>query len=151
MPKELEKQLAEFREQYGKFDYIVHNAGITKADKASDYMRVNCEYTKSLIDTLIASDMVPQKFVFISSLAAYGPGDEKEFNRITTEAPPHPITAYGRSKLQAEAYLQSHKNFPYLILRPTAVYGPRAKFIMAYNQFASLYHCTVAATPFSRS
>ena len=43
-------------------------------------------------------------------------------------------TAYGKSKLKAERYLDSLGiGFPYIILRPTGVYGPREKdyFLMA--------------------
>lgn len=44
-----------------------------------------------------------------------------------------PNTAYGLSKLKAERYLQSIPDFPYVIYRPTGVYGPREKdyFLMA--------------------
>ena len=47
---------------------------------------------------------------------------------------PRPNTAYGKSKLDAEKYLDDIGNdFPYIILRPTGVYGPREKdyFLMA--------------------
>ena len=46
---------------------------------------------------------------------------------------PCPNTAYGRSKLEAEHYLRAQQDFPYTILRPTGVYGPREKdyFLMA--------------------
>ena len=36
-----------------------------------------------------------------------------------------PNTAYGLSKLKAELYIQSMPGFPYVIYRPTGVYGPR--------------------------
>lgn len=44
-----------------------------------------------------------------------------------------PNTAYGLSKLKAERYLQGMSDFPYVIYRPTGVYGPREKdyFLMA--------------------
>ena len=43
------------------------------------------------------------------------------------------IFAYGLSKLKAERYLQGIPDFPYVIYRPTGVYGPREKdyFLMA--------------------
>ena len=47
---------------------------------------------------------------------------------------PRGNTAYGKSKLKAERFLESvGNNFPYVILRPTGVYGPREKdyFMMA--------------------
>ena len=44
-----------------------------------------------------------------------------------------PNTAYGFSKLKAELYIQSIPGFPYVIYRPTGVYGPREMdyFLMA--------------------
>ena len=44
-----------------------------------------------------------------------------------------PNTAYGLSKLKAELYIQSIPGFPYVIYRPTGVYGPRESdyFLMA--------------------
>ena len=40
---------------------------------------------------------------------------------------------YGVSKLKSEQYLQELKDFPYVIYRPTGVYGPRERdyFLMA--------------------
>jgi nucleoside-diphosphate-sugar epimerase len=38
---------------------------------------------------------------------------------------PHPVTTYGHSKLKAEGYLRDIEELPYLILRPTGVFGPR--------------------------
>ena len=54
-----------------------------------------------------------------------------------------PNTAYGRSKLEAEQWLDTVEDLPYVILRPTGVYGPRerdyfmmAKSIKAHTDFA---------------
>ena len=48
---------------------------------------------------------------------------------------PQPNTAYGMSKLKAEQHLQQLPDFPYVILRPTGVYGPRERdyFMMAQS------------------
>lgn len=88
--------------------------------------------------------MIPRRFIFISSLSVYGAIREQPVRKATPNNPwvyapireddtPHPNTAYGESKLRAEAYIQSLKNFPYVFLRPTGVYGPREKdyFLMA--------------------
>jgi nucleoside-diphosphate-sugar epimerase len=40
---------------------------------------------------------------------------------------PNPIELYGKSKLEAEKYIRSLDTFPWLIFRPTGVYGPREK------------------------
>ena len=63
----------------------------------------------------------------MSSLSAFGVGDEENYTPIKITDTPNPNTAYGKSKLKAECYLRSMDDFPYIILRPTGVYGPREK------------------------
>ncbi len=125
--EKLEEQLANFSNKHGKFEYVIHNAGITKAKKTQDYFTVNFQYTKNLVDALISSNNTPGKFVYMSSLAAYGPGLTQEPIRQSDK--PNPVTSYGKSKLESENYLRSLNGFPYIIIRPTAVYGPRDKDI----------------------
>jgi len=110
-----------------RFRYVIHNAGVTKVQKKEEYHRVNCLNTIHFIEALKASDMVPEKFLLISSLAAFGPGnpDTGEPVRLTDE--PKPIELYGKSKLEAERYITSLADLPWLIIRPTGVYGPREK------------------------
>lgn len=123
----LTSQLKEFAAVHGKFDYIVHNAGITKCLNTEDFDRINFQNTANFIDALINSNSIPEKFVLMSSLSAFGLGDEKNYTPIKLTDKPNPNTAYGKSKLKAEQYLQAKKSFPYIILRPTGVYGPREK------------------------
>ena len=123
----LTSQLKEFTEINGKFDYIIHNAGVTKCLNTEDFYRINFQYTADFIDALIGADAVPDKFILMSSLSAFGIGDEINYTPIKLTDTPNPNTAYGRSKLKAEQYLQAAKGFPYIILRPTGVYGPREK------------------------
>lgn len=123
----LANQLRKFKEENGKIDYIIHNAGVTKCLNIEDFNKVNFQYTANLIDALIDSDCVPEKFVFISSLSAFGIGDEENYTPIKLTDTPKPNTAYGISKLKAEQYLEQKKSFPYIILRATGIYGPREK------------------------
>ena len=120
-----------------RFDYVVHAAGVTKCVDRRDFARVNTEGTKNLVDALIASRMPLRRFVFLSSLSVYGAVHEQQpYQDITENDCPRPNTAYGKSKLEAERYLDSIGNdFPYVILRPTGVYGPREKdyFLMAQS------------------
>ena len=120
-------QLQEFKSINGKFDYIIHNAGITKCLNPSDFDKVNYLNTRNFVEALQDTDCTPKKFVLMSSLSAFGVGDEINYTPIKTTDKPNPNTAYGISKLKAEQYLQSTSNFPYMILRPTGVYGPREK------------------------
>ena len=132
-PDNLKKQLQEHAAEHGQFDYIVHCAGVTKCIDKRDFERVNYQQTKNLADALIATGQTPKLFVFISTLSIFGPIHEKDYEPIRETDTPQPNTAYGKSKLKAEQYLQGLEGFPYLILRPTGVYGPREKdyFLMA--------------------
>ena len=132
-PDVLQKQLKEHASQHGVFNYIVHCAGVTKCADKRDFEKVNYQQTRYLVEALIATGQIPKLFVFISTLSVFGPIHEKDYQPITEHDEPQPNTAYGKSKLKTEQYLQGLTNFPYLIFRPTGVYGPREKdyFLMA--------------------
>ncbi len=121
-------------ENLPRFDYIIHGAGITKACKKKDFITVNFEHTKEFIDVLRETKKIPDKFVFLSSLAVSGPGNKHTLQPIKTTDTPHPVTMYGRSKKMAEQFILSQPNFPYIILRLTGVYGPREKdYFLTYK------------------
>lgn len=133
-PARLEQQLLAQAGQNGRaFDYVVHCAGVTKCINPDDFERVNCQQTRTLVDTLIRLGQMPRKFLFVSTLSIFGPIHEQDYTPITEQDTPCPNTAYGKSKLHAEQYLQSLPQLPYVIFRPTGVYGPREKdyFLMA--------------------
>ena len=69
---------------------------ITKALHKSDFEHVNYLYTKNLVDALVETRHLPDSFIFISSLSAYGVGDEKGYTPISAHQTPRPNTAYGR-------------------------------------------------------
>jgi len=110
-PEQLNKQITEHAEIHGKWDYIIHNAGVTKCLNPNDFEKVNYSFTKNFIEALQETGSVPEKFILMSSLSAY----------------PEPNTVYGKSKQKAEQFLQEQTGFPHIILRPTGVYGPREK------------------------
>lgn len=117
------------------FDYIIHAAGVTKCLKADDFYKVNYEGTKHLVNALINLQMPIHKFVYLSSLSVMGAIRERQpYQEIGESDFPKPNTVYGKSKLKAERFIESiGNNFPYVILRPTGVYGPRERdyFLMA--------------------
>ena len=115
-------------------DYVVHAAGATKCLHAADFFRVNTQGTKNLVAAVAATCPGLMRFVFISSLSVSGPVRETvPYTDITAADTPRPDTAYGRSKLEAEHALDGMQGFPFIVLRPTGVYGPREKdyFMMA--------------------
>ena len=143
---------AQLEEQFRQhpFDYVVHAAGATKCLHASDFHRINTEGTQNLVRALMAVGMPLKKFVFISSLSIMGAIREQQpYQEIRDTDTPQPNTAYGRSKLEAEQWLDSLSpklgddrgmnkassdpqppnlgGLDYVILRPTGVYGPREK------------------------
>lgn len=132
-PNELRAQLSGHKGTYNKFDYIVHCAGVTKCVDKNEFDLMNYLQTKYFVDTLRELNMVPKQFIFISTLSVFGPIRERNYEPISESDVPAPNTAYGLSKLKAELYLQSIPGFPYVIYRPTGVYGPREKdyFLMA--------------------
>lgn len=145
-PELLREQLMAFKETMGGWDVIVHAAGATKCVHPQDFFRTNTDGTCHLVEALRDLGMVPLRFIFISSLSVFGAIREKAVRKATAEMPwiyapitecdiPQPNTAYGRSKLAAEEYLYSLPDFPFVILRPTGVYGPREKdyFLMAQS------------------
>lgn len=117
------------------FDYIVHAAGVTKCLHHEDFFRVNTEGTKNLVHAILKLKIPIKRFVYLSSLSIFGAIKEKQpYQEITEGDIPRPNTAYGKSKLAAEKFLDSiGNNFPYIVLRPTGVYGPRERdyFLMA--------------------
>lgn len=133
--KQLEEQLRNHQ-----FDYVVHAAGVTKCLDKKDFYKINTEGTKNLVLALISLRMPLRRFVYISSLSVFGAIREQQpYQEICETDTPRPNTDYGRSKLQAEQWLESLSEdeskefFPYVILRPTGVYGPRERdyFMMA--------------------
>ncbi|MGI6047873.1 MAG: NAD-dependent epimerase/dehydratase family protein [Petrimonas sp.] len=125
--KKLKEQLRDFAGKNGRFDYIVHSAGITKAIRKLEFDKVNYEQMRNFVDALIETDVVPDLFIFMSTLGAIGVGDEINYTPLQYDVTPNPNTAYGKSKLKAENHLKNIPDFPYVILRPTGVYGPRDK------------------------
>lgn len=142
-----EEQLKEQLKDH-QFDYVVHAAGVTKCLNKADFHRINTEGTQNLVRAIQALKMPLHRFVYISSLSIMGAIREQQpYTEILESDEAKPNTAYGRSKLEAEQWLESlNSQFPYVILRPTGVYGPRerdyfmmAKSIQSHTDFAVGY------------
>ena len=114
----LETQLRRHKEEHGGWDCIVHCAGVTKCLDKADFEIGNYWATRHFIEVLMRLDMVPS-----------------QFRPIVENDTPQPNTAYGVSKLHAEEYIRSLEGFPWVIFRPTGVYGPRERdyYLMAQS------------------
>ena len=107
-----------------KWDYIIYNLGATKCLNFTDFSRINYSYLRSFTDALHAVGKIPEKMLYMSSLSAMGPGDEKGYTPFTEKMIPRPNTRYGASKLKAEMWLATC-GIPVVIFRATGIYGPR--------------------------
>ena len=105
-------------------ELIFHLAGVTKVRSPADYDRINYGGTQNLLEACAASRTTLRKLLYISSIAAAGPSPTGM--PLQESHAPQPVGPYGRSKLRAEAAVLAHKaQFPVLVLRPSAIYGPR--------------------------
>ncbi len=112
-------------EAAGRFDYIVHNAGSTKESTREGYFDSNFENTRRFAEALLDNGQAPDKFLYVSSLAAIGPTKSGQW--IKPDQAPSPVTFYGESKLATERFLASLSGFPWVAVQPSAVFGPREK------------------------
>jgi nucleoside-diphosphate-sugar epimerase len=112
-------------------DVIYHLAAKTIIPGGTyDYYKdVNIEGTKNLIEA--AKNNRLKKFVFFSSISVFGlPAWKGEMINISEKSLKGPSEPYGQTKLEAEKILvnlSKKYKFPYIIIRPTTVYGPRDK------------------------
>ena len=133
--EKLKEQLIGHKQEHGGWDYIIHCAGVTKCLHQEDFDKGNYQATVNFVEALKELEMVPERFMYISSLSIFGPIHEESYEPISEKDEAKPNTAYGVSKLKSEKYLQSLADFPYVIYRPTGVYGPRERdyFLMAQS------------------
>jgi len=101
-------------------DVVFHVAGLVAARNEQEYMRVNRDGTRHVVDAARATGV--SRAILVSSLAAAGPSEPGR--PLAGHESPSPLTAYGRSKLAAEEVV-SRSGLPWTIVRPPMIYGPR--------------------------
>ncbi len=155
-------QLSDYKSSNGKWDVIVHAGGATKCLNSDDFYKHNYQCTRNFVESLKQLDMLPEQFIYISSLSVLGPCrddmvtkhsikvddavkadqsfvdtytvKDSVYEPIMSDDVPVPNTAYGKSKVMSERYL-AESGINYTVFRPTGVYGPREKdyFLMAQS------------------
>jgi nucleoside-diphosphate-sugar epimerase len=107
-------------------DLVFHLAGATRAIDAKTYYAVNALGTENLVWACLEHNTRLQKFIYLSSQAAAGPGRDGGKKKESDHCAP--VSPYGMSKRRGEELaLSQAQEVPLLILRPAAVYGPRDK------------------------
>jgi nucleoside-diphosphate-sugar epimerase len=106
-----------------KPDYVLHVAGATKGVTYEDFARANAMPTENLLRAVETAHPGLERFVLISSQAAYGPSTKDR--AIAEDDPRRPVEFYGQSKLEAEHAVEKRgSTIRWTILRPAGVYGP---------------------------
>jgi len=107
------------RQAIHKANCLFHVAGLIKTPDAAQFYRVNTAATVKLYDACRGSKC---RFLFVSSQAAAGPAFRPV--PLSESAIPRPHCHYGLSKLKAESYIRSSAHTPFVIARPSLVFGP---------------------------
>ncbi|MDB4990426.1 MAG: UDP-glucose 4-epimerase [Myxococcaceae bacterium] len=104
-------------------DYVFHVAAATKGVSYEDFRLANVLPTQNLIEALASEHPSVKRFLFVSSLTAYGPSNLGPPKRESDV--PQPIEFYGQSKLEAERVVEGYgERVAWTIIRPPTVYGP---------------------------
>jgi nucleoside-diphosphate-sugar epimerase len=114
-------------------DIVFHVAGLIAARDEAEFQRANADGTQNLLAASLQAQV--SRFILVSSLAAAGPSRPGQPLAGTEE--PRPVTAYGRSKLAAEAAVRAAA-VEWTIIRPPIVYGPWDREILKLFQVARL-------------
>jgi nucleoside-diphosphate-sugar epimerase len=141
-------------------DYVYHVAGVVGSRNKEGFYRQNRDGTRNIVESASRANPHLKKFIFVSSGAAVGPATTEK--GVDESTPYHPITTYGKSKMEAELEVLKYKDsLPITIVRPTAVYGPRDPATFDYfntmnrgleplvgfrDKFVSLAHSTDVVT-----
>jgi nucleoside-diphosphate-sugar epimerase len=110
-------------------DHVIHTAGIVHSYKSQDFFDINTQSTIHLFDEL-TKRYTHGHFIFISSLAAAGPGSRDKLPNELDQT--MPVSSYGKSKQNAEEKLLKSEviNWRVNVIRPPMVIGPRDPAIL---------------------
>ena len=116
-------------------DVVFHVAGLTAARSRAEFLAVNGHATRTLAQVTAQAAPQLERFVYVSSLAAAGPTTKG--NPLSEDAPTHPVSDYGWSKLAGEEAVRQ-SGLRWTVIRPPTVYGPRDTAVLKLFRFAKL-------------
>lgn len=114
-------------------EVVYHAAGATKARRPEELYRVNARGTANLAEACARRES-PPRLIYVSSQAAAGPSPAGDCS--SERAACRPVNAYGASKLEGEEEVRRRgAAVPFVIIRPSAVYGPRDTEMLLFFKF----------------
>jgi nucleoside-diphosphate-sugar epimerase len=117
-------------------DQVYHVAGLTRVRTAREFIRVNSEGTRHLVQACLDTPGGPRRLIHVSSLAAVGPMPTS--TAYAEDVSPRPVSPYGRSKLNGEAVVLAERDRLHVtVLRPSVVYGPRDRGVLEIARWVS--------------
>jgi uncharacterized protein len=112
-----------YKEVCQECDFVFHLAAKASLNSSGDFSVDNVMGTQVLIDALQGSHNL-RRIIFTSTIGAVDRQKNDSCQEPLTEiSAPNPLSDYGKSKLAAENLIKNSQ-LPYVIIRPTWVYGP---------------------------
>lgn len=110
-------------EMFEGIDVIFCVAGIAHIKETAENRHLYFDVNRDLVVEIARNAKAAgvKQFILLSSMSVYG----LEVGRITKNMEPHPVTAYGQSKLEADEQIEklADEEFRFCCLRPPMVYG----------------------------
>lgn len=114
-------------ELFEGYDVVINVAGIAHIKESDENRSLYYEVNRDLCIAIAESAKKAgvKQFINLSSMSVYG----MTTGHITKETLPHPTTAYGDSKLQADNVIKAmmDESYKVAVLRPPMVYGKDCK------------------------
>lgn len=114
-------------ELFRGYDVVINVAGIAHIKETDENRELYYEINRDLSVNIAknAKEAGVEQYILLSSMSVYG----LVTGHITKDTVPHPINAYGDSKLQADNIISNMENdsFKVVIVRPPMVYGKGCK------------------------
>lgn len=114
-------------ELFEGYDVVINVAGIAHIKESDENRSLYYEVNRDLCIAIAESAKKAgvKQFINLSSMSVYG----MTTGHITKETLPHPTTAYGDSKLQADNAIKAmmDESYKVAVLRPPMVYGKDCK------------------------
>lgn len=104
---------------------VIYHLAIFPGTSGNKMFEVNVAGTENMLQVAVRNEV--EKFIYASSIEAQGPGGAENIP-LTEKFPCHPVSEYGRSKLQGEEKVSEYSErygLNSVIARIGNVYGPR--------------------------